>query len=598
MAVLGTKGSHGDPGDFISESRQSAVSIERDSHMPVSLPTGVHRRGSTYHLRIGVPDDVRHLWPRRADGSDAVDAYRASLRTSDRNEAATKAHEIIADYRRQFDDLRANAKPAPLTPITDDLVAYIGGRIERDVLALDDLLRTNPSLMKGMVGRGIAYLSDSSVTRPAWQDLGDYLSTGQHEDITAIHSAILRGLKADMPVGRLDSAKRGAEAACAALTIRVDWGSPRARAALQKIMRALVKAWQSVSERNSGEVVETPEPIAAPDNIAPVAVSQAPSAKTLRDVVPLWQQHSTLTDNAIQRTARALALFEQAVGAIPLRSLEKSHGAAFLRFLKDSKARGFAAKTAHNHASAIGALMTIAVREDLIDSNPLDLTMDKSAGSKKREPWHAEDLNAIFGSDLFADTIPHDFPTWRNAAPQDGRVLLLLLAHTGARIGEIAQLRGEDFIVRNGVEAIRITAEAGTVKTDASERVVPLAEHLVTDAWFATWLDGARLTKGPALLTFCGKGTLPGDVANRWFRAFRDAVGLPDGAPNGAHRFRHWIRTELAAQHVTDAVADQITGHSAKGSAGRTVYTGTLPLATLKEALDRLPFSGATKGNG
>lgn len=590
MAVLEAKGSHSDPGDFISESRQSAVSIERDSHMPITLPTGVYRRGSTYHLRIGVPKDVRHLWPRRDDGSEAVDAFRASLRTSDHNAAAAKAHLIHADYHRQFEELRASARAAPLTPITDELVAYIVSRVERDVLALDDVLRTNPKFMKGVVGRGIAYLSESPITRPAWQDLGDYLSTGQHEDITAIHSAILRGLKSDMAVGRLDSAKRGAEAACAALTIRVDWGSPRARAALQKIMRALVKAWQSVSERNSGEVIETPEPIAAPDNIVSPATSAAPSDKTLRDVVPLWQQHSTPTANAIQRTARALALFEDAVGTIPLRSLEKSHGAAFLRFLKDSKARGFAAKTAHNHASAIGALMTIAVREDLIDSNPLDLTMDKSAGSEKREPWHEEELEAMFQSALFAPEIPHDYPTWRDVAPQDGRALLLMLAHTGARIGEIAQLRGEDFLVRNGVAAIRITAEAGTVKTDASERVVPLATHLTNDAWFAEWLEGARKVNGPALPSIGGKSASPGDVAGRWFRAFRAAVGLPSGRLNGAHRFRHWIRTQLAAQHVTDAVGDQITGHSAKGSAGRTVYTGLLPLTTLKEALDRLPF--------
>lgn len=574
------------------------MSIEPDSHMPITLPTGVHLRGSTFHLRIGVPDDIRHLWPRRKDGSLAVDVYRASLRTSDRNEAAAKAHGIIAKYQQQFEELRASTKPTPLTPITDDLVAYIAGKVERDVLATDDMLRANPALNKGMVGRGVAFLSSGPVTRHPWHDIGNYLSPEQHEDTTAIHAAILRGLKADMAVGRLDSAKGIAETACAALAIRVDWDDSRARAALQKVMRALVKAWQAVSERDKGEVIETPEPVIVPVSTdSPAPSDPTPTtAKTLRDVVPLWQQHSTPSGNAIQRTARALALFEEAVGIIPIRSLEKGHGAVFVRFLKDSKARRFAAKTAHNHASSIRALMTIAEREGLIDRNPFDLTIDKSAGSEKREPWHDEELEAMFGSTLFAHTIPHDYPTWRDVAPRDGRALLLMLAHTGARIGEIAQLRGEDFIVRNGVEAIRITAEAGTIKTDASERVVPLASPLLTDRWFANWLEGARKVKGPALQSMCGRTATPGDIAGRWFRAFRAAVGLPSGALNGAHRFRHWIRTQLAAQHVTDAVADQITGHSAKGSAGRTVYTSTLPLATLKEALDRLPFPDAGTG--
>lgn len=152
----------------------------------------------------------------------------------------------------------------------------------------------------------------------------------------------------------------------------MDWEDNRVRAALQRVMRALVKAWQAVSDRDKGEVIETPEPVVAPvstDSPAPSDTTPK-TAKTLRDVVPLWQQHSPPSDNAIQRTARALALFEEAVGIIPLRSLEKVHGAAFVRFLKDSKARRFAAKTAHNHASSIRALMTIAEREGLIDRKP------------------------------------------------------------------------------------------------------------------------------------------------------------------------------------------------------------------------------------
>lgn len=466
------------------------------------------------------------------------------------------------------------------------------GKAERDVLALDDMLRANPRLMKGIAGRGVAFLSSGPVTRHPWHDIGDYLSPEQHGDTTAIHAAILRGLRSDMAVGRLDSAKGVAETACAALAIRVDWDDNRARASLLKVMRALVKAWQSVSERDKGEIIETPAPVIAPAGTESPCPSgmQPTTAKTLRDVVPLWQQHNAPSDDAIQRTARALALFEEAVGITPLHSLEKAHGAAFMRFLKDSKARHFGAKTAHNHASSIRALMTIAEREALIDRIPFDLTIDKSAGSGKREPWHEEELKTMFQSALFAHAIPHDYPTWRDVAPQDGRALLLMLAHTGARIGEIAQLRGEDLLVRNSVAAIRITAEAGTVKTDASERVVPLATHLLNDAWFAEWLESARKVNGPALPSMCGRSATPGDVAGRWFRAFRTAVGIPSGGLNGAHRFRHWIRTQLAAQHVTDTVADQITGHSAKGSAGRTVYTGVLPLTTLKEALDRLPY--------
>ena len=53
-----------------------------------------------------------------------------------------------------------------------------------------------------------------------------------------------------------------------------------------------------------------------------------------------------------------------------------------------------------------------------------------------------------------------------------------LCAYTGARPGEITQLRGEDVIERDGVHALRITPEAGAVK-GRKARVVPVHEHLI-----------------------------------------------------------------------------------------------------------------------
>ena len=56
-----------------------------------------------------------------------------------------------------------------------------------------------------------------------------------------------------------------------------------------------------------------------------------------------------------------------------------------------------------------------------------------------------------------------------------------LCAYTGARSGEITQLRGQDVIVREGVHALRITPEAGTVK-GGSTREVPIHDHLISHA--------------------------------------------------------------------------------------------------------------------
>src|SRR6185312_12274953 len=53
-----------------------------------------------------------------------------------------------------------------------------------------------------------------------------------------------------------------------------------------------------------------------------------------------------------------------------------------------------------------------------------------------------------------------------------------LMAYTGARVGEITQLRKKDVIERDGINALRFTPDAGTVKTGRA-RVVPLHEHLI-----------------------------------------------------------------------------------------------------------------------
>lgn len=49
------------------------------------------------------------------------------------------------------------------------------------------------------------------------------------------------------------------------------------------------------------------------------------------------------------------------------------------------------------------------------------------------------------------------------------RWLPLLFAASGARVGEMAQLRAEDIIVQDGIHALRITSEAGSCRSMGSD---------------------------------------------------------------------------------------------------------------------------------
>ncbi|KVR77742.1 hypothetical protein WK24_02880 [Burkholderia vietnamiensis] len=513
-----------------------------------------------FHLRIGVPKDLQQHFRNPKTGKPKADAYRASLRTSNRDEAITKAFKLIAEYRDRFDALRAKAAPAPFVTLTSALVRQIADVLRHQILQADDnvtFLTPEPELKAlGMKGLRRSYSADLAA----------------------------------MKRGDLQSARAYAERTVEAWGIRVDWSSPEGMRGLLQIARASMAAWQDVMERKDGAPIDTPpapEPPALHADAHAAAESQE-SPKTLRDVVPAWIARNAPKDNAVGRTDKALALFEQAVGRVPLTKLTKATGAVFVDFLLDP-ARGWSRKTAANHAACITALANVAVKIDLIERNPLDLAFDKTVGAKAREPWTDDELRRMYGHPLFSDRMA-EVPHWQDVVPSDGRALLLLLLHTGARIGEIAQLRKEDFQTRNGIAAIRITAEAGTVKTQESERVVPLAAHLLADPWFAQWLKEILGGTGPAFPSACGRARGPGDTMGQWFRQFRKAAELPEGALEGSHKFRHWVRSSLAEKHVGEATMDSITGHSAQGSAGRKAYTAAASLPAMLEAIDRIDW--------
>ena len=83
-----------------------------------------------------------------------------------------------------------------------------------------------------------------------------------------------------------------------------------------------------------------------------------------------------------------------------------------------------------------------------------------------------------------------------------------LCAYTGARPGEITQLRGSDLVERDGIHALRLTPEAGTVK-GGKARSVPLHEHLIAQGFveFARKLGPSPLFYRVAKKTDTGPAT-------------------------------------------------------------------------------------------
>ncbi len=155
-----------------------------------------------------------------------------------------------------------------------------------------------------------------------------------------------------------------------------------------------------------------------------------------------------------------------------------------------------------------------------------------------------------------------------------------LMAYSGARCGEITQLRKEDIVLRDGIQVMELSPEAGTVKTGQG-RTVPLHEHIIEQG-FLDFVSSRR--DGPLFYNPRTDAT-PDDptkpkrarsvtVVNRlatWVRA----LGVTDKEIQPNHAWRHTFKARALRFGMREHIVDAICGH-APASVGRGYSTPTI----------------------
>lgn len=160
-----------------------------------------------------------------------------------------------------------------------------------------------------------------------------------------------------------------------------------------------------------------------------------------------------------------------------------------------------------------------------------------------------------------------------------------LVHFTGARIGEITQLRKQDIMTRDGITFLRITPAAGTTKTGLF-RDVPLHRQLIKQG-FPKFVEDAA--DGPLFYP-----TREGEqdavksaetISNRLGKWLKVADLVPEEvAP--LHGFRHAFKTNARIHGLSDRVADAIQAHASR-TAG-DMY-GDMTIEVKKREIDKLP---------
>jgi integrase len=242
-------------------------------------------------------------------------------------------------------------------------------------------------------------------------------------------------------------------------------------------------------------------------------------------------------------------------------------------------AKGVSAKTVKDSDLAgLKAVFGWAVTNRKLASNPAaGLTIKLAKPAKLRSKGFTDkEARAVLSAALKVDPTASKTKAALHWLPW-------LAAYTGARAGELAQLRWQDVRFEDGHWLLEIHPDAGTVKTNEA-RYVPLHSHLCdldfpifaqrsADGWLFLNVRPGASPLGP----------LQG-VKNRLAEFARGIVKDPNVAP--MHGWRHRWKSVAIDAGVPQRVADAIQGHAPR-SVGDTY--GEVSVRAMVAAIERLP---------
>ena len=274
----------------------------------------------------------------------------------------------------------------------------------------------------------------------------------------------------------------------------------------------------------------------------------------------------------------------------------RRHVDSFIAFAKEHDAR------------RITRSMVVAWKDALLEAggSPKTINASKLAALRKTFAWGLNNeritSNPVIGVAVdYATRLEDDM---QGFSDEEARLILmaaaneahrpaihwipLLCATSGARVGEIAQLRAEDIIPGDAMSVMRISHTAGGVKNRNSVRVIPI-HPAVIDAGFLQFVGaqsghlffGKRrkldAKKPPQKIVGKNIASWVGDLGIRVGREHRKD-------PN--HAWRHRFTTLCREHRIEDSVIDLIKGN-APASVSRGY--GTATLTTMADAIQRIP---------
>lgn len=525
-----------------------------------------HPETGIYWFRKRVPDALRPVVGKRE--------HKESLRTRDPTEAKEVHARVAAEVEARWRQLAAGVQT-----LTQRQAEAIAGEIYHDLVAEN---QENPGWVEKRPAGLLALVLEQH---------------GQRKGEVRIYPMGMDPEKSSAMLAKWHERREQEKARRVDdwLTAKGLLLTPEGRQMLgEAVDRAVLQAREHLHRMSKGDYRPDPDGNRFPEfNLSPADTPRKGTPDPKFSPIAIFNAYVAERQPSISTRKKWRPYMEQVQREVPdLRDLTREW---VLGWKNRLLAKGF--KHRHVKESYIAALSAIcewAVDNDRLKENPAARIKIRSPSESKTRPKGYTDAEARQILTAAQKMQPRNItPTYRAAR----RWVPWLCAYTGARVGEIAQLRKADVQEREGVWCLWVTPEAGTTK-DSNARWVALHPCLIEQGFLA-FVKAAR--SGPLFynpdLRRRGKQQPDEDDENphfrkvgdhlaRWIRS--DAVGITDRAIQPNHAWRHRFKTVSRRKEVLmdTGARDYMQGH-APATVGED-YGDWEPAALLHE-ISKLP---------
>ncbi|MGY3119778.1 integrase [Bradyrhizobium sp. S3.14.4] len=560
-------------------------------------------RHGTYYARKTVPAKPTELRKAVAlelgTAKPAQSHLKRSLGTKDVRDANVRAKPVLAEFDRIIAKAKARlaATTVPVvkrTSLNDTEIKRMAEYVYATALKEDEALRFSGRLE--LIGPH-----------------GENVNADAHGDI-------LRDFQQQFAVGDVSFAEQRAQNALASFGITLDQSCTAYHSLCIESAKAFLKALDDIGLRYAGAVIETPR---LSDS---KALDGHREGGTLQDALDGWKRHRARPKRTVDEFGRSVDMFIQLHGNMSVVAIKKAHALEFRKALQDAprhrtgellratlpaqaawgrehpEAPRITAATINKQLGAVQSICIWASENGLVPDDTqwtdpfskLRLPEERS----ERTSFEIAELQSLFNASVFTE---HEFPLGAHGAA--GFWLPVLALFTGARQAELGSLTAAN--VRVDAETrvpllyfMTERARGKRVKTDASERVVPVHPEVIR-LGFLSYVEARRKADGPDAWLFPsvspdrGRAGVP--AWSQWFGRYLRASGVTNRA-KVFHSFRHTVKDALRRGRADHEMREALIGHAQASSVswgyGANAMLSRFGAAGLSDAINRISYPG------